>query len=197
MTSLRIGFALLLAAITALLIYELSTKSVADAAAEHGLLETIHQVTLAAASLAYFYSYRATTGYWKTAAAMLAIGAAGACLREFDFRLYTDVAWLQSVRHMRLHWLALLVVSLPLLLHIFRNFSTVSAVILLGLQPKAWPFMLSGALVGAALLLDRHHVSDHLYEELLETYGYAFLLFAALRHTPLARSAGATVESQG
>jgi hypothetical protein len=190
-----IGFTCFLLAITAAVFFSWMEGTLPQLAAEEGPLEKLHMVLLAAASLAYFRSYLGTIGFWKTAAGILTIGLAGACLREFDFKLYPDIEWLQTIKTHHLQYLALFIVTLPILINVVRNHTDIPAAIGLGLSPKAWPFMFGGALVGFALLMDRLQPAadvNHVAEELLETYGYAFLVLAALRHYPLAERDGAT-----
>ncbi len=162
-------------------------------AAEDGPLEVLHLLFLAVASSAYFLAYRSTIGHWKTAAAILSVAAAAACLREFEFELVEDIPWLFGLQKDRLHWLILFVLLSPLLVHIIRNVENIPPATLLVFRRESWAICLSGLLIVAALIVDQTHETIGLslfMEELLETYGYAFFLIAGLRHRPLAQANG-------
>jgi hypothetical protein len=160
-------------------------------AAEDGPLEVVHLLILASAALAYFLAYRATWGHWKTAAGVLSIGAAAACLREFEFKQFENVAWLQAIHDHKLHWLLLGLLMSPVLINVVRNYQSIPSATMLAFHRKSWPFLLSGTLIAAALAADHSGLSEeHLIEELLETLGYSFLLVAALRHRRVAVANG-------
>lgn len=171
-----------------------SGDAAASLSAEDGPLEMLHVVMLALAACFYIYGYHTSTGHWKTAAAMLACVVAAACLREFEFDTYKDVAWLQSARSYRLHWLLLAAFMSPLIVHIIRTYQHIPAAMLLAFKPYSWPLLTAGALIAAGMLIDRGSGpvdGGHFAEEVFETYGYAFLLFDAVRHNAIAARNGA------
>ena len=118
----------------------------------------------------------------------MCIGAAAACVREVDFDMFQSIGWLQSLHQQRLHWVILAVAVSPLLLYAIKNHQDIPASIMLGFRKESWPFLLASGFIAGALFADHAGFEDrsHIFEELLETYGYAFLLLAALRHAWLA-----------
>jgi hypothetical protein len=78
--------------------------------------------------------------------------------------------------------------TIPIPIYLFLQRRYFREVLGLALRREAWPIYVSGLLLGASVILDERIVHDaviRFWEEMLEVYGYGFLLLAAWRHHQL------------
>jgi hypothetical protein len=142
---------------------------------EGGTIEIAHDVMTAVAAALFFQAWRTGKGAVRVAGGALAMLAFAAFVREIDVKLLS--------RHSGLSWL-----TLPIFFYLYVHRARFVDLVKLALRWQSWPLYVSGFLVLLCVYLDSEVVTDarmRFWEELLETYSYVFMVWAAWRHLQL------------
>ena len=157
-------------------------------------LETIHNILLGIGTILLTVCYfEARPGALKFGACVLAGVCCIGLIRELEFdhgmipfslpRIanISDKAWFMTP------------VILLVFVGVLRQRAHIREATGLAFKWRSWPLYVAGAGIAIGMLLD-HFGGDefplsnaHLWEELTETYGYGFLIYAAIRHRELAQ----------
>jgi hypothetical protein len=169
---------------------ELWTRGAAiDLIREHGPLEQLHMVALAVSAVLFGQAYQRGQGPVRVAGGALAMLAIAAFVRELDVKNIGGPEWFHFLAEHGLQEVLLIGMTLPIFIYLIRQRQYFWDLVDLALQWRSWPLFLSGALLATGVYLDERIVTDHVmrfWEELLETYGYGFMVMAAWRHRALA-----------
>jgi hypothetical protein len=157
-------------------------------AREHGILENIQNIALVPTFLLFLDTYRKSRGALKVASACLAMLSAAAFVREIEVKDFHGPEWYNWLAHHGLQEILFIAMTVPIFFYLYYHRRYFRDVVGLALRWQAWPIYLAGAFLFASIVLDERIVHDftmRFWEELVETYGYGFLLLAAWRHHQL------------
>lgn len=181
--------------VTSLLFYYLEMRPGTDSIAkEHGLIEVIQLVEIAAAFVLFLLAHREPESAEQVVGGAMAILVAAAFVRELDVRTLGDAPWYRWLAAQTLQEILLVVMSLPALVYILKRRKHIPAIIRLAFSWNAWPMWLAGIGVAGGIAFDSRFVRWYgagwrFWEELIEYNGYALLVIAAWRHLELTREA--------
>ncbi len=155
---------------------------------EHGPLEKLHMLLLAISAVLFGQAYWRGQGAVRIAGGALGLLAVAALVREVDVGHVGGPEWFRFLADHGLQEVLLILMTLPIFIYLIQQRQYFWDLVDLALQWRSWPLFLSGALLATGVYLDERIVTDHVmrfWEELLETYGYGFMVMAAWRHRTL------------
>lgn len=186
--------ALLALAASAYLILAWQSGSLDDEIFVHewGVLEIVHSLLTGLSTWLFYRAWRDATGAVKTGAGALTMLAAAGFVRELDLKKTAEVTgpdWLFFLADHGLQEALLIGMTVPILFYLYRHREDFMALVGLTLRWRTWPLFLAAAFIFAGIYLDERIVTSmrmRFWEELIETYGYLFLVLAAWRHWEIA-----------
>lgn len=151
---------------------------------EDGPLEFWHTLLCGAAAVVFLLAATTARGELITGSKVLGLFAVLAMLREAEWLGLAQPLDVIGLPNMTLEWLLYIVVAISMILIALIGYRDIPALIRLGFTWHTLPLTLTAAFYIAGWYVDRidtdpgHHL--RIWEELLETYGHAALLFSAL-----------------
>jgi hypothetical protein len=155
---------------------------------EGGTIEIAHDVMTAVAAALFFQAWRTGKGAVRVAGGALAMLAFAAFVREIDVKLlsrHSGLSWFAWMGEHGLQEVLLILMTLPIFFYLYVHRARFVDLVKLALRWQSWPLYVSGFLVLLCVYLDSEVVTDarmRFWEELLETYSYVFMVWAAWRH---------------
>jgi uncharacterized protein len=165
---------------------------------EHGPIEMLHLGLLAFATYFFFYAYRHGEGAVQVAGGALAMLGLAGFVREIDVKSLGGPEWFRFLAEHGLQEVLLVVMTLPIFVYLLIKRAYFMDLVRLGLSLRAWPLYASGACLLLAVYFDERLVTnDYLrfWEELIETYGYVFMVMASWRHVQYLADPAAAIET--
>lgn len=157
-------------------------------AREHGPLELVQDLMILAILFVFVDAYRCSDGAVGVAAGALSLMTAAAFVRELEIKNFAGPEWYRWLGTHGLQEVLFVAMLLPIPIYLIRQRRYFWGVVRLAVRWPAWPIYVAAILLATSIYLDERVVKDYqarFWEELIETYGYGFLLMAALRHRKL------------
>lgn len=159
--------------------------------AEWGPMELVQQILAGIAAVLFFQSWRRGKGAVKIAGGALSLLATAAFVREIEVKriaIALDWEWLVWLGKHGLQEILLILMTFPIFVYLYINRSQFFNLVRLALRWQAWALHLSGFLILLSVYLDGKSINGTpmvFWEELIEIYGFVFMVLAAWRHLQL------------
>jgi hypothetical protein len=159
--------------------------------AEWGPMELVQQILAGVAAFLFYRSWQRGTGAVKVAGGALALLAAAAFVREIEVKriaIALDWEWLVWLGKHGLQEILLILMTFPIFVYLYINRSQFMNLVRLALRWQAWALYLSGFFILVSVFLDGESINGTpvvFWEELIEVYGFVFMVLAAWRHLQL------------
>ncbi len=159
---------------------------------EWGVLEIVHSLLTGLSTWLFYRAWRDATGAVKTGAGALTMLAGAGFVRELDLKKTAEVTgpdWFYFLADHGLQEALMIAMTAPILFYLYRHRADLMELVGLTLRWRTWPLFAAALFIVAGIYFDERIVTSmrmRFWEELIETYGYLFMVLAAWRHWEIA-----------